>query len=67
MSNSAVSHQVIIPVEHLMEMPSTVSWLEVFTAAQGVSKFSIILPPKAIGWPEILLIGKINRPLNLST
>ena len=30
------------------------------------SSFSIILPPKAIGWPEILLIGKINRPLNLS-
>ena len=31
------------------------------------SLFSIILPPKAIGCPEILLIGKINLPLNLST
>ena len=30
------------------------------------SKFSNILPPNAIGWPEILLIGNINRPLNLS-
>ena len=31
------------------------------------SLFSIILPPNAIGCPEILFIGKINRPLNLST
>jgi hypothetical protein len=31
------------------------------------SLLSIILPPKAIGCPEILLIGKIKRFLNLST
>ena len=31
------------------------------------SLFSIILPPNAIGCPEILFMGKIKRPLNLST
>ena len=38
-----------------------------FTYFARKSLFSIILPPKAIGCPEILLIGKINLPLNLST